>query len=302
MIPKPVCRFVAPSLLLAAAVFTAAAPVHAGRPLFAWRVQSPTATITMMGSIHVGRRDFYPLAPVIETAFAGSGALAVEVDVLAPDSLAAAAKLMMTEGQLPEGKTLDDVLPDSLLVRVQAEFADQPGAWQIYRKLRPAFLALVLTSEQYSRLGLDPQLGLENHFLTLARGRKSILELETLAQQMSLFTDLDDELARLLLREALDELPNMAGELEALIKDWQAGDVDRVDSLLARQVGEDPRLEGFYRAILDDRNVKMARTIADWLGQDRDIFVLVGAGHFAGDKGIVQLLRDRGLQVTQLER
>ena len=216
--------------------------------------------------------------------------------------MAAASQLMMAKGMLPEGQTLDVVLPDSLAARVREALADQPGAWEVYQKLRPAFLALVLTTEQYTRMGFDPSLGLESHFLDSARGEKEILELETMQQQMALFTDLDDAMGQLLLQQALDELLDMEEMLEELIAAWQAGDQDQVDKLMAQQVSGDVRLEDFYRRILDDRNVKMAAALADRLNQTQNIFVLVGAGHFAGDNGIVQLLRDRGLEVTQLER
>src|SRR5688572_28345170 len=33
---------------------------------FLWRASSPTATVFLLGSIHVARKDLYPLAPPIE--------------------------------------------------------------------------------------------------------------------------------------------------------------------------------------------------------------------------------------------
>lgn len=56
---------------------------HKGvRPVFAWRIQDKEAgaTVFLMGSIHVGKKEFYPLPQVIEKAFRESDALAVEVD------------------------------------------------------------------------------------------------------------------------------------------------------------------------------------------------------------------------------
>jgi hypothetical protein len=50
---------------------------------FLWQVDSPTTRAYLMGSIHLLRQDVYPLAPVIEDAFAASDALVLEADVFA---------------------------------------------------------------------------------------------------------------------------------------------------------------------------------------------------------------------------
>jgi uncharacterized protein YbaP (TraB family) len=55
----------------------------------------------------------------------------------------------------------------------------------------------------------------------------------------------------------------------------------------------------FYRKLLDDRNVVMADKIDAWLGEDTDVFVVVGAGHFAGEMGILHLLEQKGWKVEQ---
>ena len=48
------------------------------------------------------------------------------------------------------------------------------------------------------------------------------------------------------------------------------------------------------------RNKKMADSVAAFLAQDRNVFIVVGAGHMLG-KGdnVLKLLRDRGLTVEQ---
>ena len=61
----------------------AAASAVAG-PLFQWEIRSETATITLVGSIHVGKADFFPLAAPFEDAFTAADALAVEVNMIDP--------------------------------------------------------------------------------------------------------------------------------------------------------------------------------------------------------------------------
>lgn len=305
MKPRPGRSACGPVLLLvlgAAVIATAAPAAVATQPLFAWQVRSDTAVVTMMGSVHFGREDFYPLAPVIEEAFEQADALAVEVDALDPAKAAAAATLMMTAGMMPPGRTLEDVLPDSTVARIQEALGPQKAMWSVYKSLKPAFLALILAAGGYQELGLDPQLGLETHFLGKARGAKEIIELETIEQQMALFTGLDDAMGMALLADTLDQLESMEEVLENLVEAWLAGDVARVDALMADQVGEDPAMVAFYRRLLDDRNVKMAEAVAALLAGDKDVFVLVGAGHFGGEKGIIRLLEQAGWSISQLRR
>ena len=48
-----------------------------------------------------------------------------------------------------------------------------------------------------------------------------------------------------------------------------------------------------------NRNRKMKEKIKNYLKGDKDYFVVVGAGHLIGDKGIVALLQGEGYTVTR---
>ena len=45
-----------------------------------WEVRSPTNTVYLFGTIHVGARKMYPLSPAVEQAYAASHVLALEAD------------------------------------------------------------------------------------------------------------------------------------------------------------------------------------------------------------------------------
>ena len=48
---------------------------------FAWKVKSSSAEVTMLGSIHAGKPEMYPMPKEIESAFAAAYTLVVEVDI-----------------------------------------------------------------------------------------------------------------------------------------------------------------------------------------------------------------------------
>ena len=84
-----------------------------------------------------------------------------------------------------------------------------------------------------------------------------------------------------------------------MVEAWQQGDAVALDEMLREQAGDDPRLAAWNRRLLDDRNAAMADSLDLWLRGDTDVCVVVGAGHFAGERGLVRLLGDRGWTVTR---
>ena len=55
----------------------------------------------------------------------------------------------------------------------------------------------------------------------------------------------------------------------------------------------------FRKELLDKRNKNWAVKINEFMKEDRDKMVIVGAAHLVGDKGLVKLLRDSGLKVKR---
>jgi len=287
--------------LVIAAVLVTAAGQAVAQPLFMWQVKSETATVSLVGSIHVGKPDFFPLAEPFETAFAAAPVLAVEVDMSDPVNLQKTAALMLQKGMLPGETTLEDCLSPELWQRMEEYAAERKMNLALYSKLKPGLVAMILVLEEYKNQGFDPELGIDMHFLDVAREQgKEIRELETIEAQMDLFFSIDDQLDDILIAEFLDQMDDIVALTEEMVGLWKSGDVDGLDRFLQDQMGDDPAMAEFYRNLLDDRNVKMAEKIDEWLKADTDIYVVVGAGHFSGQMGILRLLEDKGYKVQQM--
>jgi uncharacterized protein YbaP (TraB family) len=288
-------------LVIAAVLVTAAGQAAAGaQPLYMWQVKSETATVSLVGSIHVGKPDFFPLPEPFETAFAAASVLAVEVDMGDPVNLQKTAALMLQKGMLPGETTLEDCLSPELWQRMEEYAAERQMNLAMYSKLKPGLVAMIMVLEEYKKQGFDPELGIDMHFLEAAREQgKEIRELETIEAQLDLFFSIDDKLDDILIAEFLDQMDDIVALTEEMVRLWKSGDVDGLDKFLQDQMGEDPAMADFYRTLLVDRNVKMAEKIDEWLKADTDIYVVVGAGHFSGKMGILRLLEDKGYKVQQ---
>jgi uncharacterized protein YbaP (TraB family) len=65
----------------------APAAVARGTKLFAWKATSPTTEVYLLGSIHLGKKEWYPLAKEIDGAFDKSKVLVLEADPGKADQL-----------------------------------------------------------------------------------------------------------------------------------------------------------------------------------------------------------------------
>jgi uncharacterized protein YbaP (TraB family) len=276
------------------------APPAGAAPLFMWEAAGPRATVTMIGSIHVGQRDFFPLPEPYEKAFATAGALAVEVDMTSPANQARVAALLAERGSLPDSMTLRDRLTPAAWEKLAAAAREYDLPQAAIERSQPGLVAMMLVMQAYARQGFDPELGIDKHFLDAARAQgKPVRELESVDRQLELVLDVDDTLDDILVAQLLDELDDLAGLTGRMVEAWQQGDAVALDEMLQEQSGDDPRLVAWNRRLLDDRNVAMADSLDAWLRGDVDVCVVVGAAHFAGERGLVRLLGDRGWTVTQ---
>ena len=278
-------------------------PALAGDKLFMWQVKSETATVTLVGSIHVGQPDFFPLADAYEKAFTAAPVLAVEVDMTDPAVLQQSAMIMMQKGMLPGAETLQTRLEPELYARLDAYAKEKGIPLAMYNKFKPGIVAVVLSMEEYKAKGFDPELGIDKHFLDAAKAAdKEVRSLETVEDQLDIFLGIDDSLDDILINETLDQMTDVGSIINEMVGYWKSGDADGLGEFMESQMGEGPEMEALYRTLLDDRNVGMAATINEWLGQDQDVFVVVGAGHFGGKKGIDALLEAEGWRVEQVSR
>ena len=72
-----------------------------------------------------------------------------------------------------------------------------------------------------------------------------------------------------------------------------------MQAIIAKSTREDPSLLPIYEKLFNDRNRKMVSKIEDYLKGKGIYFVIVGAGHMIGEKGIVETLRKKGYRVEQ---
>jgi uncharacterized protein YbaP (TraB family) len=133
-----------------------------------------------------------------------------------------------------------------------------------------------------------------------ATGKKEILELEGIEFQLKLFESFSKEETEKFLLSTVLEADQIGKEMDKMIQAWLDGDTGVMEQLMTEDVKQFPELKDFYNRLIDIRNAGMVEKITSYLEQGKKIFVVVGAAHMIGQKGIVQLLKNKGYKIEQL--
>jgi uncharacterized protein len=264
---------------------------------FLWTVQSKTNTVYILGSIHFMKKEIYPLDKKIEDAFDKSDVLSVEANVN-DISRIDLQKLMETSLYSGDDNIEKHVSGETYrFVKKEIERNGIP-AW-IADKQRPWILALTLTSLELLKLGFNPEYGIDMHFLSKASGKKKIKELESVNYQINLLSGFSDKEQEAFLLYTLKDLNLIEKEVDTALRAWTTGDAKGMESIMG-SLQEDRGMSSMYEKLIYERNRNMAAKIEEYLKTKETYFVVVGAGHIVGEKGIIEILRRKGYHVAQL--
>ncbi|MGB7573364.1 MAG: TraB/GumN family protein [Thermodesulfobacteriota bacterium] len=265
---------------------------------FLWKIQSKTSAVYVLGSLHLAKKEIYPLSQKIENAFDQSDFLVVEANV--NDIKKIDIQKLMESAFYPANDALEKHVSPETFEWVKKETEGLGIPLELLDKQKPWFLAMTLVSLESIKLGLDPNLGIDKYFLSKAEGKKKILELESLDYQISLLSGFSEKDQELFLIYTLKDLNVMEEEMGRLIQAWVSGDAQAMESILARSVSEDKRLSAILEKLIFERNRRMVAKIEDFLRTKETYFVIVGAGHLLGNQGILKLLGGKGYLIEQL--
>jgi uncharacterized protein YbaP (TraB family) len=269
---------------------------------FLWKVSSKTTTVYLLGSMHVAKADLFPLPKEIEDAFANSTKLVVEVNTESADQ-AKLQVLALKHATYADGGKLSKNLSKKTMDALEKYCATKKLPVASLDPMRPWFVSLILAVEEMKAQGFGDN-GIDKHFLTKAKmQKKPVVELETAEAQLSLFAELSPEFQEKLLAKTLSEIGEIKGQMEKMTAAWKAGDAKAMnDMMLADVVKQHPESKGLMAKIFDERNVKMVEKVDAMLKGNDSCFVVVGAGHLVGEKGIVKLLEEKKYTVEQVTR
>ncbi|HSE39354.1 MAG TPA: TraB/GumN family protein [Acidobacteriota bacterium] len=270
---------------------------------FLWKVEAAGGPLYLLGSIHAVNKSVYPLPAAMERAFLDCETLAVEVDILPrkptydPEEIF---ESYMETALYPEGETLQRHISKETYRLLMKEFERYDVDAFAIQRIRPWALASVISGYETAKAQLDPELGIDRHFLSRAKFRsKKVFELESMEFQAKLFGGFSDKEQEMYLLATLKDITNEFSKINTMLSAWRSGDIKTLESLINESYPVGSELGAFRKKILTERNKGMLQKIEYLMQEKGTDLVIVGAAHMLGDDGLVTLMRNKGYRIAR---
>jgi uncharacterized protein YbaP (TraB family) len=215
-----------------------------------------------------------------------------------------ASTMLLQKGMYTGEETLKANISEKTFQLVEDKLKELGMDISGFQTFKPWMVAMTIEGMELMKLGFTPNYGIDKYFIdkasTSTPGKKEIVELEGLEYQVKLFESFSKEENEKFLISAIMEANQLEKEIDAMVNAWTIGDVGKMEQLLIQNIQKHPELKVLYKKILDDRNEKMVEKIISYLKTDKKYFIVAGAAHMVGRKGIIQLLKENGFKVKQL--
>jgi len=267
---------------------------------FFWEARKGDRKIYLFGTVHVGRAEFYP--PNIEylRRFNEATAVVLEANVFDAKRVGEVVQKVALYGEGEPG--LDTRISEDLKKRVTAQAKrfglDPDRVW----RMKPWMLANTLVILQATGGGYSPAYASESFLFQFATGSgKPLLEIESLELQLSIFERSDQETQVAYLEQAVRGLESGDAEREVrkIVEAWERRDKDAAEQLITEIHKAKSRGERFVAdQLFDARHPRMVEAIEKYAASGSVYLVAVGALHYFGSRGLLEMLRARGFTIT----
>lgn len=285
-------------LVISLSSFLFAADSQNDEDVCIWKIETDSNTVYLMGSIHFLNESDYPLDERFDQCFQDVENVVFELHY---DSTQTPAFQQYTilKAFCPEGKTFQSMVSDSTYDITRKAFLEFGTPLAQLQQFEPWFLAITMLSLKLQSLGFNPELGVDQHFFKKSKETgKPILAFETPEHQMDLLESLGGNDQESFLLKTIDELDEMEDSFLDLVDAWKAGDLDELNELLNKGFEDYPALK---QSLLIQRNLNWMDEIESFTECNKDYLIIVGAGHLAGDEGLINLLTEKGYSIEQIQ-
>ncbi len=285
------------TLILLAAAHGCAGDGPAG-PLL-WQVDGDSNTVYLLGSVHLLRAEDYPLPLVFEKAYLESERLVMELDMDDLDPVAIQ-QSMLGAGIITGGDDLRTLLGEQMWADAAAEAATIGIELDAFSFAEPWLVALTIIDMQMTRIGYNPQDGIEIHYTNRAQqDAKPVTGLESVGEQIAFFDELPLATQRRFLLKAIEDARELQPGMDRLVSAWRSGDTATLEQEMLVSFDEFPEL---YESLVVGRNRRWAQALEALLDDEDDYLVIVGALHLIGDDSVIAMLRAAGHVVKHVDR
>ena len=256
----------------------------------------------LFGTIHLGDPRVVNLHPEAEKAFNAADRFYAEIK-LDPESQLAQTQNLMRK----DGKTLSESIGPKLTKQLDAALQEVNPAFtsEAFGPMKTWVISMTLPLLEFEMAG-QKALDLVLYERAMKEGKK-VGGVESTKAHFKIFDDLTEAEQIELLEGTLKYLKEEDGKdaIQEVLELYLTADARQIGKELKKQMDEsldenDELSKRLIKALLDDRNVKMTKTIAKRLTkkpQDSHFFA-IGTAHYTGPTAIQDLLSKKGYTIT----
>lgn len=208
---------------------------------------------------------------------------------------------VMTKMKMRGDTTLADLVSKEEYKQIKDYFTEKNSMlpFSVVETYKPMIASSMLMEAQFS--ACEEQVAMEQLIMTEAKKKgKSLMGLETMAYQMSIFDSIPYKVqAQELLKSITAGEKGSAGdkEFKEMMSAYKEQNLERLGKLITES-GDD--MMQYQDLLLNNRNRNWVEKLKTIMPQTA-VVVAVGAGHLPGEKGVISLLRKAGYTVTPIE-
>ena len=253
-----------------------------------YKICDDDSCIYLLGSIHLGDKNINKISDKIIEAYKESDKIAVEVNITSAD-------IDINDLYGDVGNRIDDIDDDELKEEL-ASFLKKKLLinYDQIKDFKTGYISILIESIAYMKSGLTED-GIDSYFIKLAKeDNKEIISLETLEDQLNILLNNSNEFYKKQIKEAMDNYDESITELKKIYKAYVNGDTEKLKEYLEVNTEE---LSGeeldYINKLYFNRNDMMTAKVEEFLANNENVFVTVGAAHVITSKGIVEQLKDK---------
>lgn len=253
----------------------------------------------LYGTIHlINTEDFYWPKGTL-TAFEDSDKAIFEVDLNDMFDMGSMMSLF-NKAMMKDGLSLQDILSVNEYKVVSDHFSDMGLPMFMLDKIKPMFLTVFASGDmEMGGINSDKVKSYEMELFELAKQREmEVSGLESIEYQMSVFDSIPYEDQAKMLVDAIENTDTDNDQFKEMIQTYKDQDIQAMVEMMK---GEEAGIADHEDLLLTNRNKNWIPIMKSEMQKDQ-IFFAVGAGHLAGENGVIHLLRKEGLKLKPISK
>ena len=261
-----------------------------------WKISKNGNELYLGGTIHVLKKEDYPLPIEFSNAFKKSDKLVFETNIEMAQSVEFGQKMTQMLTYSP-GKSLKDAISKKTFNKLKKHLADRNIPIELFLSYKPSMIVLVITVLELKKMGMV-DVGVDEYFHKKAKQAGKTTEyFETIDEQLEFIRTMGQGNEDAMLLSSIDDMSRMDTTMNVIKSAWLNGNENKmVEVGLTEMIRDYP---GIYQSLLVKRNNNWMPHIEQMMTDKNVEMVLVGALHLVGKDGLLQQLRNKGYTVKQ---